>query len=45
MPIHSTLVEVREIMQNLEVNMLDLLRERSTLLNENRTKKQIIEAD
>ena len=45
MPIHSTVLEVRDIMMNLEVNMLDLLRDRSTLLTENKNKLHIIEAD
>ena len=45
MPIHSTLLEVREIMSNLEANMLDLLRERTAMLNENKNKLGIIESD
>ena len=30
---------------NLEVNMLDLLREKSTLLSENKTKLSLVEGD
>lgn len=45
MPIHSTVQEVREVMMNLEVNMLDLLRGRSAILGENKNKQKIIEGD
>ena len=45
MPIHATLYEVRDVMMNLECNMLDLLRDRSALLNDNKSKMSIIEAD
>lgn len=42
MPIHTTLLEVKDVIMNLEVNMLEILRDRTTLLNENKGKFQII---
>ena len=45
MPIHATLYEVRDVMMNLECNMLDLLRDRTGLLNDNKSKMSIIDAD
>ena len=45
MPIHATINEVREVMMNLEVNMLDLLRDRTAILNDNKNKLSIIDAD
>jgi len=45
MPINSTVFEVREVMMNLECNMLELLRQRTALLNDNKNKMAIIESD
>jgi hypothetical protein len=45
LPLHTTVSEVREVMMNLEVNMLELLRERTSLLSENKHKNQIIDSD
>jgi hypothetical protein len=45
MPIHATMNEVREVMNNLEVNMLELLRDRTSIMNDNKNKLQIIDAD
>ena len=45
MPIHTTISEVRDIMMNIEVNMLDLLRDRTTMMNDNKNKLNIILSD
>ena len=45
MPLNATVFEVRDVMMNLEANMLELLRQRTALLNDNRNKKALIEAD
>ena len=45
MPIHTTILEVREVMLNLEANMLEVLRERTTLMTENKNKLEIIKKD
>lgn len=45
MPIHTTIAEVRDIMMNLEVNMLNLLRDRTTLMHDNKNKLNIILSD
>lgn len=45
MPINSTIEEVKEVMSNLEINMFELLKERSSLLNDNKSKFQMIESD
>lgn len=45
MPINATIFEVREVMMNLECNMLELLRQRTALLNDNKNRMSIIEAD
>jgi hypothetical protein len=38
MPIHSTIQEVKDVIMNLEVNMMNLLRDRTTLMNDNKGK-------
>lgn len=45
MPINSTIEEVKEVMSNLEINMFELLKERSSLLNDNKSKFQMIESE
>lgn len=39
------MAEVQEVLLNLEANMLDLLRERTGQLSENKNKMQVIEGD
>lgn len=45
MPINATIFEIRDVMMNLECNMLDLLRQRTAMLNENKNKMHIIDTD
>ncbi len=45
MPINATVFEIRDVMMNLECNMLDLLRQRTALLNDNKNKMSIIDTD
>eukprot|EP00347_Sterkiella_histriomuscorum_P008465 403344995 len=45
MPLNATVFEIRDVMMNLECNMLDLLRQRTALLNDNKNKMAIIETD
>ena len=44
-PLTQTISEVQEVLLNLEANMLDLLRERTGQLSENKNKIQVIEGD